>query len=366
MGLEPPLLFTPGPLSTHAIVREAMLRDWGSRTTAFIDLTAELRSRLTAVGRGEQTHTAIPLQGSGTYAVEAALGTLVRTEDRLLVLSNGAYGDRMGEIAARLGRRAEKLSWPEGQPMDVAEIGRALSRGDVTHLAVVHCETSCGILNPVEQIAALTASQGVFLIVDAMSSFGALPLDLARLKVGAALTSSNKCLEGAPGIGVAIVERKAVGRTRGWSPSVSLDLHAQWAGFEADGQWRFTPPVQVVAALVEALRRLELEGGPEARLRRYERNLESLLAVTEAAGLKPVLDRAVQSPIIVAFHTPTTAGFRFERFAEALAARNLHIYPGKLGRLPSFRIGCIGALDAPDFVRLGEALGPALAAAVGP
>jgi len=348
-----PALLTPGPLTTRIETRRAMLRDWGSRDRAFIALTAELRQRLPAVAQGEASHVAIPLQGSGTFIVEAAIATLLPPSGKLLVLANGAYGERMVAIAQRLGRRVEVLRWPEDRPVDPGQVDRALAADPaVTHVALVHCETTSGILNPFEAVAAVVAGRGRLLILDAMSSFGALPIDLSAVPAAAVLASSNKGLEGVPGIGFALVERQAIAAAKGNSPSLSLDLHDQWRGFEGNGQWRFTPPVQVVAALVEALRLLEAEGGQAARLRRYQDNFDTLAAGMARMGFRLFLDPAVQAPIIATFHPLDDPRFAFEPFYEGLAARGFLIYPGKLTRADSFRIGCIGALDRNDFEAL--------------
>lgn len=358
-----PLLLTPGPLTTDPAVRRAMLDDWGSRDPAFIALTAELRARLLAVAGGAARHVAVPIQGSGTYVLEAAVATLIAPGDRLLVLVNGAYGERMAEIARRMGRAAATLGWAEHEAVDPAALAAALAADPaISHVAVVHCETTTGLLNPLEAVARVVAAAGRLLIVDAMSSFGALPIDPGALPAAAILASSNKCLEGAPGLAFALVERGVLAGCAGRSPSLSLDLHAQWQGFERNGQWRFTPPVQVVAALVEALRRLEAEGGAAARLRRYEANLRILLDGAAALGIEPYLDRALQAPIIATFRPPA-GRFDFATFYDALAARGFVIYPGKLTREESFRIGCIGAVVPADMARLVEALGPALRAA---
>jgi 2-aminoethylphosphonate-pyruvate transaminase len=350
---DAPLLLTPGPLTTDARVRAAMGRDWGSRDAAFIALTAELRSRLLAVANGGQSHIAVPIQGSGTFVVEAAIASLVRPTGRLLVLVNGAYGRRMVEIAGRLGRPVVALEWAEDAAVDPAALEAALAADPaISHVALVHCETTSGLLNPMAEVAAVVAKAGRRLILDAMSSFGALPIDLGATPVMAVLASSNKCLEGVPGLGFALVEQAALAGAKGVSPSVSLDLHDQWRGFEANGQWRFTPPVQVVAALVEALRLLEAEGGPMARLARYQANLNILIEGFGALGFPPYLAPALQAPIIATFRPPVDRAFDFQAFHDALAAGGFVIYPGKLTREPSFRVGCIGAVTPADFERL--------------
>lgn len=358
---DEPALLTPGPLTTRIETRRAMLRDWGSRDRAFIALTAELRQRLLAVAKGEASHAAVPLQGSGTFIVEAAIATLLPPAGKLLVLANGAYGERMVAIATRLGRSVEALRWPEDRPVEPERVEQALAADPaITHVALVHCETTSGILNPFEAVAEVVARYGRALILDAMSSFGALPIDLSATPAAAVLASSNKGLEGVPGIGFALVERQTIAAAKGNSPSLSLDLHDQWRGFEGNGQWRFTPPVQVVAALVEALRLLEAEGGPAARLRRYRDNFDTLAAGMARLGFRLFLDPAVQAPIIATFHPLDDPRFAFDRFYEALAARGFLIYPGKLTRADSFRIGCIGALDRNDFQALLVAIEEAL------
>ncbi|MBP0491727.1 2-aminoethylphosphonate--pyruvate transaminase [Roseomonas indoligenes] len=359
---DSPILLTPGPLTTAIETRRAMLRDWGSRDPAFIALTAELRAGLLRVAKGEGTHVAVPLQGSGTFIVEAAIATLVGPQDKLLVLINGAYGERMVTIAKRMGRAVEALRWPEDRPVEAARVAEAL-RADpsITHVALVHCETTTGLLNPVEDVAAAVAEAGRAFLLDAMSSFGALPLDLSATPVTAVLASSNKCLEGVPGIGFALVTPAALEAAAGRSPLLSFDLHAQWKGFEKDGQWRFTPPVQVVAALVEALRAFEAEGGQPARLARYADNLRTMLAGMRRLGFELFLDESLQAPIIATFRLPESLAFR--PFYDALAERGFLIYPGKLTQAETFRIGCIGALGRADFERLLAAVEEVLAPA---
>ncbi|MDR3440869.1 2-aminoethylphosphonate--pyruvate transaminase [Telmatospirillum sp.] len=355
---DSPILLTPGPLTTRPEIRRTMLRDWGSRDKAFIALTAEMRQRLLAVAQGEDSHAAVPLQGSGTFIVEATIGTLIGPTDKLLVLINGAYGERMLTIAQRLKRCVTLLRWPEDQAIDPARVDHALADDPaITHVAVVHCETTTGLLNPLEALAAVTTHRKRALLVDAMSSFGALPINLRQTAIAAVMASSNKCLEGVPGLGFALIEKKALEAARGNNASLSLDLHEQCRGFEANGQWRFTPPVQVVAALVEALRTLENEGGPSARLRRYQDNFDTLAAGMAAMGFRLYLSPAVQAPIIATFWQPDAAWFDFASFYDMLATRGFLIYPGKLSHANTFRIGCIGALDRNDYQRLLVTIG---------
>jgi len=347
-----PILLTPGPLTTSAATRQAMTRDWGSRDDAFIAMTQELRERLLGLAGGQRRHVAVPLQGSGTFIVEATLGTLIGPADKLLILINGAYGERMLTIAQRLNRQAEALRWPENQAIEAERVDQALRDDpDVTHVALVHCETTTGLLNPLEAVAAVVARHGKALLVDAMSSFGALAIDVERTPITAVMASANKCLEGVPGLGFAVIEGQILRAAKGVNPSLCFDLYEQWQGFERNGQWRFTPPVQVVAALVTALRQLENEGGPAARRRRYQENFDVLFQGMERLGFRLFLEKNVQAPIIATFFQPTSPWFQFPRFYQALAARGFLIYPGKLSQADTFRIGCIGAIEPDDFRR---------------
>lgn len=346
-----PWLLTPGPLTTSATVKAAMLHDRGSRDRAFLELDAEIRRRLVALVGGEGSHVCVPIQGSGTFAVEAMLGTLVPRDGRLLILVNGAYGRRMETIARYHGRAVETLEWPEDRPVDPARVEQRLASGPpVTHLALVHCETTSGVLNPLPAIAELAARSGLPLLVDAMSSFGALPIDVRTTPFTALAASSNKCLEGVPGVGFVLVRETVLEAAAGNAPALSLDLVDQHAAWRRTGQWRFTPPTHVLAALHRALLEHEAEGGVEGRGRRYAENARILIDGMRALGFEPLLDPAHQAPIIVTFAMPADPRFRFETFYELLRARGYVIYPGKLTVAPSFRMGCIGRLG-PEVMR---------------
>ena len=347
-----PLLLTPGPLTTSDATRAALGRDWGSRETDFVALSEGVRARLADLAGVRDTHAAVPLPGSGTYAVEAVVQTLVPRDGKLLVLVNGAYGHRMVAMAGRLGRQHAVLEAPEHQVIDPAAVAAALAAdASITDVALVHCETTSGLVNPLEAVADIVQAARRRFIVDAMSSFGAIPIDGKRVMFSSLVGSANKGLEGVPGLSYAIVERGHLASTKGNSTSVSLDLHDQWQGFETNGQWRFTPPVQVVAALSAALDQLDAEGGVAARHARYTRNCEVLLQGMQGLGFTPFLDRAVQAPVIVTFHIPPGGWFRFDAFYDYLHQRGVVIYPGKLTAQPSFRIGCIGAIGPDDMAR---------------
>jgi 2-aminoethylphosphonate-pyruvate transaminase len=357
-----PILLTPGPLTTAASVKRAMLEDWGSRDPAFIELNAEIRDRLVRIAGGGDAFVCVPVQGSGTFAIEATLGTLTTPESRLLVLVNGAYGERIMKIMRYLGRPAIAQTTHEDEPPDLAALDAALAADPgISHVAAVHCETTSGILNPLAEIAAIVARHGRALVVDAMSSFGALPLDAEALRCAAVVASSNKCLEGVPGMGFAIIRRSVLETCKGNAHSLALDLHDQWQAMEGNGQWRFTPPTHVLAAFRQALREHEAEGGVAGRERRYRANCRALVGGMRALGFVPLLPDDRQAPIIVTFHMPRDPRFDFGTFYDRLAEQGFVIYPGKLTVAPSFRIGCIGQITEEDVEAAVAAVGATLA-----
>jgi 2-aminoethylphosphonate-pyruvate transaminase len=356
------LLLTPGPLTTSAATRAALDRDWGSRDAAFIALSEAIRTRLAALAGVAGTHVAVPIQGSGTFAVEAAIGSLVPRDGKLLVLVNGSYCRRIAAMARRLGRLGGVLEVAEDQVIDPAAVAAALAADPaLTDVALVHCETTSGLLNPLGPIAAVVRAAGRRLIVDAMSSFGAVPIDGAATPFTALVGSANKGLEGVPGLGFVIAETSHLARCEGNSVSLSLDVWEQWRGFETTKQWRFTPPVQVVAALSAALDQLEAEGGIAARHARYRANCDLLVRGMREYGFETYIDPGIQAPVIVTFRIPPGGWFVFDRFYDFLAGRGVVIYPGKLTQEPSFRIGCIGAVGPADMTRAMAAIGAFMA-----
>jgi 2-aminoethylphosphonate-pyruvate transaminase len=358
-----PFLLTPGPLTTAASTKEAMLRDWGSWDADFRAMTAGLRRRLLEIaGDTAGEYDCVPLQGSGSYCVEAMLGSFVPRDGHALVLANGAYGLRIARTLRYLGRRHTVHDTGDYLPPRAADVERILAaNADITHVVVVHCETSSGILNPVEEIAAVTARLGRRLLIDSMSAFGALPLDVRTLPCDAFVSSANKCIEGVPGFGFVIAKKDALRHAKGNSHSLALDIHDQWDVMNRTGQWRFTPPTHAVAAFIEALRLHALEGGQPGRLARYARNRDVLVAGMRALGFEPLLTRTWRSPVIVTFFSPADPAFGFERFYELMKAQGFIIYPGKLTTVESFRIGCIGALDETVMRRVIDACRHALA-----
>jgi len=358
-----PLLFTPGPLTTSAATKTAMLHDWGSRDPAFGAMTARVRARLIAVAGVGAGHVVVPIQGSGTFVVEAALGTFVPRDGTLLVLVNGEYCRRIVRICARIGRKTATLETAEDTPPAAAALDAALAADPaIGHVALVHCETTSGILNPLAEIAEVVHRRGRKLLVDAMSTFGAVPVAGPGIKWDVLVASSNKCLEGVPGIGFAIACEEALAAAAGNAHSLALDLHDQAAGFAANGQWRYTPPTHVLAALDAALGEHEAEGGVAGRGARYRRNCARLVAGLRGLGLTTYLPDAWQAPVIVTVLTPKDPAFRFAELYDRLAAEGLLIYPGKLTRIDSFRIGCIGRIGDAEIDRVLAATGAALAA----
>jgi 2-aminoethylphosphonate-pyruvate transaminase len=346
---DDPLLLTPGPLTTSRTVKEAMLHDWGSRDDGFVATNARVRARLVELAGGGGTHVAVLLQGSGTFAVEAMLGTFAPRSGRVLILINGAYGHRMAQICRVIGRAWSALETPEDRPPDPQAVAAALAADpSLTHVAVVYCETTSGMLNPLAEIAAVTAAAGRRLLVDAMSAFGALPCDARTIPYDALASSFNKCLEGVPGAAFVVCRRSALEAAAGNAHSVSLDLHDQWASMERTGQWRFTPPTHVIAAFDRALAEHAAEGGVDGRGARYRENCRVLVEGMRGMGFATLLPDRLQAPIIVTFRTPADPRFEFKAFYARLARRGYLIYPGKLTKADSFRIGCIGRLTAAD------------------
>ncbi len=342
-----PFLLTPGPLTTSASVKRAMVHDWGSRDASFVRFNREMLAAITAIAGGEGTHVTVGMQGSGTFAVEAMLTNFVPRGGKLVLLVNGAYGKRAARICEIAGRSTVVLETPEDTPPDLAQLDSVLT-GDpaVTHVFAVHCETTSGILNPVAEIARVTAKHGRRLLIDSMSAFGALPIDAREVTYDALAASSNKCLEGLPGMGFVICRQEALVKTKGNSTTLVLDLHDQWQAMEKTGQWRFTPPIQVIVALHQAIQEYQAEGGQPARLARYTNNAQILIDGMRALGFRTLLPDALQAPIIVTFHMPADPQFKFQAFYDGLKERGYVIYPGKLTVADSFRIGCIGRLDA--------------------
>ncbi|MCF5874534.1 2-aminoethylphosphonate--pyruvate transaminase [Aeromonas veronii] len=350
------LLLTPGPLSTTATVRAAMLQDSCTWDADYNQGVVEpIRRELVRLATGpeyQSDYSVVLLQGSGSYVVESVLGSAIGADECLLIINNGAYGARMGEMARCLGLRHYELDCGETTRPEPAAIEAMLARHpEITHLAMVHCETTTGMLNPLDEVAELCQRRGIRLIVDAMSSFGGIPIDMGRLGIEFLISSANKCIQGVPGFGFVIARRAALAACAGRARSVSLDLHAQWQTMEQQGgKWRFTSPTHTVLAFAQALRELDEEGGIEARHQRYSENQRTLVAGMAALGFAPLLPEKWQSPIITAFYSPAHPDYRFADFYQRLKAQGFVIYPGKVSQADCFRIGNIGDVT-PERVR---------------
>jgi 2-aminoethylphosphonate-pyruvate transaminase len=356
------ILLTPGPLTTTLRTKLAMLRDWGSWDSDFNETTAELRRRLLAVAHAQDSHVLVPLQGSGTFSVEAAVATLVPRDGHILVLDNGAYCKRLGRLATLMGRRTTIAPHAEDETVSADELDKRL-RDDpsITHVGLIHCETGTGVINPLQAVSDVCVRHAKRLIVDAMSSFGALDIDARRVQFDAVIAASGKCLEGVPGMGFVLIRKSAMAACAGNSHSMAMDLHDQHAYMEKTGQWRFTPPTQVVAALAEAVRQFDEEGGQPARLARYTDNCRTLIAGMAALGFKPFLRAEIQAPIIVTFHAPASANYDFKVFYQAAKKRGFILYPGKLTQVETFRVGCIGAIGSNEMRQAVAAVADTLA-----
>ena len=356
-----PILLTPGPLTTTLRTKLAMLKDWGSWDSDFNAVTARLRAQLLDIVNGHETHVVVPLQGSGTFSVEAAVATVVPREGHVLVLDNGAYCKRAAKLTQMMGRRASVLAFAEDEPVSAPALAARLAEdASITHVVLIHCETGTGVENPLADVAAVCERHGKGLIVDAMSSFGALPIDARTMRFDALVAASGKCLEGVPGMGFVFVRKAVIEASAGNSQSLAMDLHDQYVYMEKTGQWRFTPPTHVMVALAEAVAQFIEEGGQPARLARYRDNCATLIAGLSALGLQPFLHPEVQAPIIVTVHAPDHPAYDFKRFYAAAKARGFILYPGKLTEVETFRVGCIGAIGRNEMQQAVNAMGEAL------
>jgi len=349
------LLFTPGPLTTSLSVKEAMLHDAGSWDIEFNSVVAEVRDKLlglTGLGRAAGWE-AVLLQGSGSFGVEAVFQTCVPPSGKVAVFVNGAYGERIVQMLkfARIDHAV--LASAEDVPASAVALEQLLTEDSaITHVAIVHCETTTGILNPLEEIGRITRKHGKLFVVDAMSSFGAVPIHFERCCVDFLISSANKCIEGVPGFSFILCRRALLSACEGYARSLSLDLLGQLKGFDKNGQFRYTPPTHTILAFNQALRELEEEGGTKAREQRYRENHKILMSGMEQLGFRPFLPAEVQSWIITAFRTPVDPAFSFQAFYRELSKRGFIIYPGKLTKVDTFRIGNIGRLFPTDMEQL--------------
>ncbi len=357
-------LFTPGPLTTSQTVKQAMLRDLGSRDVAFIETVRHIRRMLLDIAgvpgaevAGDNGYEVVLMQGSGTFGLESVIGSTVPSDGKLLVLVNGAYGGRIAELARVLKIDTTTLEYSRDKAPSAADVDRVLTEDKaITNVVVVHCETTSGIMNPIEQIGNVVKRHRKTYFVDSMSAFGAVPFDFENCKIDFLVSSANKCIEGVPGFSFAICRRSSLLATEGRARSVSLDLLAQWQGLEANGQFRFTPPTHVILAFEQALLELAAEGGVEGRAARYRANNKALLSGMRDMGVTEYLSPELQGVIITAFCYPDHPSFQFEEFYTRLNDKGFVIYPGKVSNIDCFRIGNIGHLFESDILALLAAI----------
>ncbi len=355
---NPYLLLTPGPLTTTRSVKAVMLRDWCTWDTDYNEIVQDIRRRLTSLATSKAGYTSVLMQGSGTFCIEATLTTSVPDSGKLLVLANGEYGRRMAQIAERCRIPFLVQGNAETKPPDLSRLEKHLKEDrDITHVAVVHCETTTGMLNPIGPIGELVRAYGKKYIVDAMSSFAGIPLDMADIGADFLVSSANKCIQGVPGFGFILARQAVLEATKGNARSLSLDVYDQWKTMDSQGgKWRFTSPTHVVRAFAQALDELEHEGGVEKRYARYCENHRILISGMRQLGFATLLPQDLQSPIITAFHSPDHAEYNFSEFYQQLKQKGFVIYPGKVTQLDTFRIGNIGDIHPTDMQQLIEAI----------
>jgi len=359
----PYLLLTPGPLTTTRSVKETMLRDYGTWDDDYNSLTQEIRARLAPLaGVSEPLYTSVLMQGSGTFLVEGTLGSVIPPDGKALIVDNGAYGARMATIAERLGIQHATMQLSETEAADPDQIADALAADSkITHVAVVHCETTTGLLNPATEIGKVVSDAGRIYFLDALSSFGGIEMKMDEIGAHYLVSSAHQCIQGTPGFAFLLAHRPTFERAEGYARSLSLDMFAQWKEMEAKGgKWRYTSPTHVVRAFLQALRELDVEGGVAARAARYAENHRTLIAGMRELGFRELVAEALQSTIITAFHFPADDHFTFQPFYQALKRRRFVIYPGKAGTAATFRIGTIGHVFPEDIRELLAAIGEAL------
>lgn len=355
------LLLTPGPLSTSPTVRAAMDRDWCTWDDDYnVGVVTPIRQQLVqlATSTRPDDYTCVLMQGSGTFSVESMLGSTIPQDGRLLVLANGAYGNRLAQIAERLKIDHVVHDSGELERPSLERLEQTLSSDRaITHVVFVHNETTTGMMNPLENIARIVKQHDRLLLVDSMSAFGGVPLDIAELGIDYIVSSANKCIQGVPGFGFVIGRIAHLQQTKGWARSLSLDLYDQWQGMEQGrGKWRYTSPTHTVRAFSQALQELDEEGGIAARHARYTENQRRLVNGMQRLGFRCVLPEEYHSPIITGFYNPEHPDYEFQRFYDLLKKHGFVIYPGKVTGIDSFRIGTIGHVFPDDIDRLITAI----------
>lgn len=357
------LLLTPGPLSTSESVREAMLKDWCTWDDDYnLEIVEVIRCKLVTLATTQSGYTSVLMQGSGTASVEATIGSVMLPTDKLLVIDNGAYGARIAQIAKYLNIACRVIAPGETAQPNLDEIADVLTHDPaITHVAIVHCETTTGMLNPIVEVAKIAKQHGKRVILDAMSSFGGIPMDIGALGIDFMISSANKCIQGVPGFGFVIAKRSELEQCQGRARSLTLDLFDQWQCMEKNhGKWRFTSPTHTVRAFYQALLELENEGGIAARYQRYQTNQTQLVKGMRELGFTPLLPEKLHSPIITSFYSPEHSDYQFAEFYQRLKQQGFVIYPGKVSHADCFRIGNIGEVYPQDIERLLSAMRDAM------
>lgn len=347
-------LLTPGPLTTTETVKQEMLVDRCTWDDDYKAVTQKIRRQLLELAHvSEDDYTAVLMQGSGTFGVESVLTSVVGGQDKVLICSNGAYGKRMTDICTHSSVPFVHYAQDYDKVPDAAHVARLLKDDPaITHVAMVHSETTSGILNDIQSVGKVVRDAGKTFIVDAMSSFGGVDIPVADWGIDFLVSSANKCIQGVPGFSFILCRRNKLLASEGKARSLSLDLLDQWKGMEKDGKWRFTSPTHVVLAFSKALDELAQEGGIPARSRRYTENNRLLIEKMRAMGFATYIDGSHQGPIITTFFYPSGVSFRFEEFYRYIKERGYAIYPGKLTEMDTFRIGNIGEIYPEDIEKL--------------
>ena len=352
---NPYFLLTPGPLSTSKSVKAAMLRDWCTWDDDYnLGVVQKIRQGLVKLATSSEDYTSVLMQGSGTFSVEATIGSVIPQNGKLLVIANGAYGQRLAQISKRLNIDTIVHDSGEVERPDLSLLKLTLEEDkEITHVVVVHCETTTGMLNPIEEIGEIVKSFDKIFIVDAMSSFGGIPIDVQGIGIDFIISSANKCIQGVPGFGFVIAKKEELEKTKGFARSLSLDLYDQWITMEeGNGKWRYTSPTHTVRAFMQAMLELEEEGGVEKRYERYKENHRILVEGMASLGIKCLLPESYQSSIITSFESPSSHDYDFKKFYDALKEKGFVIYPGKVSVADTFRIGNIGHVFPKDFENL--------------
>lgn len=347
-------LLTPGPLTTTDTVKKEMLFDHCTWDEDYKKITRDIRTKLLELAHvSEPEYTAVLMQGSGTFGVEAVITSVVGSKDLLLIAANGAYGERMEDIARHAGIQYIIYHEDYNKVPSSEKIAQILKENpEITHVSMVHSETTSGILNDIASVANVVKGAGKTFIVDAMSSFGGVDIPVGDLGIDFIISSANKCIQGVPGFSFIICRKDKLMESRGKARSLSLDLYDQWETMNKDGKWRFTSPTHVVLAFAQALRELEAEGGIRARAARYKNNNRLLIEKMAQMGIHPYIGGEHQGSIITTFYYPEHHNFSFQEMYQYIKDRGYAIYPGKVTDADTFRIGNIGEIYEEDIIKL--------------